>query len=243
MSRKKVKTEYCYHAGQPAYHDSLRDRCTPHIDRLLRLGGLWYLCLHHAVSILHHTVGGRYWRGGQSGAIRPSGPQGSKGISTVYHAVRRFFYYVAAFFLVYSLVLGAFYYDIARVTIFSRLYVFGLVLAIGLTTLAKYMGGLANLTLLAADQKQYINNVITIGITLINTLAIVILTGNACDLIWVKLGSSLIFVVRPLLYAVYVKNTITSPRWERAKRFLHRNGRELASILHTFCTPTRMLSC
>lgn len=108
--------------------------------------------------------------------------------------------------------LGVFYYDIARVTVFSRPYVFGLVLVIGLTTLAKYMGGLANLTLLAADQKIYVNNVITIGITLINTLTIVILTRNACDLIWVKLGSSLIFVVRPLLYAVYVKSTITSPR-------------------------------
>ena len=78
-------------------------------------------------------------------------------ISTVYHAVRRFFYYVAAFFLIYSLVLGVFYYDIARVTVFSRPYVFGLVLVIGLTTLAKYMGGLANLTLLAADQKIYVD--------------------------------------------------------------------------------------
>ena len=163
--------------------------------------------------------------GGIGGVARaelygPLARKDQKGISTVYHAVRRFFYYVAAFFLVYSLVLGAFYYDIARVTIFSRLYVFGLVLAIGLTTLAKYMGGLANLTLLAADQKQYINNVITIGITLINTLAIVILTGNACDLIWVKLGSSLIFVVRPLLYAVYVKKHYHLPKMGKGEAVL-----------------------
>lgn len=180
--------------------------------------------------------------GGIGGVARaelygPLARKDQKGISTVYHAVRRFFYYVAAFFLVYSLVLGAFYYDIARVTIFSRLYVFGLVLAIGLTTLAKYMGGLANLTLLAADQKQYINNVITIGITLINTLAIVILTGNACDLIWVKLGSSLIFVVRPLLYAVYVKKHYHLPKMGKGEAVLEQKwtgiGQHIAYFLHT----------
>lgn len=157
-------------------------------------------------------------------------------ISTVYHAVRRFFYYVAAFFLIYSLVLGVFYYDIARVTVFSRPYVFGLVLVIGLTTLAKYMGGLANLTLLAADQKIYVNNVITIGITLINTLTIVILTRNACDLIWVKLGSSLIFVVRPLLYAVYVKKHYHLPKVGKDKEVLAQKwtgiARHIAYFLH-----------
>jgi len=79
---------------------------------------------------------------------------------------------------------------------------------------------LANLTLIAADQKQYVNNIITIGITLINTLAIIILTGNRCDLIWVKLGSSLIFVVRPLLYAVYVRKHYHLPKQGKEKAVL-----------------------
>jgi len=61
-------------------------------------------------------------------------------VGAVYYAVKRFFYYVAAFFLVYSLVLGLLYYDIAKVTLFSRPYIFCLVLVISLATLAKYMG-------------------------------------------------------------------------------------------------------
>ena len=180
--------------------------------------------------------------GGIGGVARaelygPLARKDQKGISTVYHAVRRFFYYVAAFFLVYSLVLGLLYYDVAKVTIFSRPYVFCLVLVISLTTLAKYMGGLANLILIFADQKQYVNNIISIGLTLVNTLAIIILTGNRCDLIWVKLGSSLIFVVRPLLYAVYVRKHYHLPRLGKEKAVLEQKwtgiGQHIAYFLHT----------
>ena len=158
-------------------------------------------------------------------------------IGAVYYAVKHFFHYVAAFFLIYSLVLGLLYYDIAKVTIFSKSYVFCLVLVISLTTLAKYMGGLANLILIFADQKQYVNNIISIGITLINTLAIIILTGNKCDLIWVKLGSSLIFIVRPLLYAVYVRKHYSLPRVGKEKTVLEQKwtgiGQHIAYFLHT----------
>lgn len=180
--------------------------------------------------------------GGIGGVARaklygPLARRDQREIGAVYYAVKRFFYYVAAFFLVYSIVLGLLYYDIARVTIFSRGYIFGLVLVISLTTLAKYMGGLANLTLIAADQKQYVNNIITIGITLINTLAIIILTGSKCDLIWVKLGSSLIFVVRPLLYAVYVRRHYSLPKMGKGEEVLEQKwtgiGQHIAYFLHT----------
>lgn len=66
-----------------------------------------------------------------------------------------------------------------------------------MSTLAKYMGGLANLTLIAADQRQYVNNIISVGITIANTLSILILTELDCGLLTVKLGSSII-----LLYAL-----------------------------------------
>lgn len=180
--------------------------------------------------------------GGIGGVARaklygPLAHRDQREISAVYYAVKRFFYYVAAFFFVYSIVLGLLYYGIARVTIFSRGYIFGLVLVISLTTLAKYMGGLANLTLIAADQKQYVNNIITIGITLINTLAIIILTGSKCDLIWVKLGSSLIFVVRPLLYAVYVRRHYSLPKMGKGEAVLEQKwtgiGQHIAYFLHT----------
>lgn len=159
------------------------------------------------------------------------------GVSEVYHAIRSFFRYVAGAFLIYSIILGFTYHDLAGVTIFSKAYIFALVLTIGLATLAKYMGGLANLTLIVADQKQYVNNAILIGTTLANTLAILLLVKLKADLLWVKLGSSLIFVIRPLLYTLYVKKHYRLPKVGKAKAVLAQKwtgiGQHIAYFLHT----------
>lgn len=158
-------------------------------------------------------------------------------VSGVYHAVKRFFLYVAAAFVLYSLVLGLGYHDLAHVTLFSRRYIFWLVLVISLSTLAKYMGGLANLTLIVADQKQYVNNAIAIGITLTNTASILLLTQLDCGILWVKLGSSLIFVLRPLLYGHYVRRHYALPRVTGGGVVLEQKwtglGQHIAYFLHT----------
>ena len=158
-------------------------------------------------------------------------------ISAVYRAIRSFFRCVAGAFLVYSIVLGITYHDLANVTLFSKTYIFFLVLVIGLSTLAKYMGGLAYLTLIVADQKQYINNVILMTTTVANTLAIVLLVWLKADLLWVKLGSSLIFVTRPLLYALYVKKNYRLPKVGKEKAVLEQKwtgiGQHIAYFLHT----------
>ena len=158
-------------------------------------------------------------------------------VGAVYRAIKRFFQYVAGAFLLYSVILGFAYPDLAHVTLFSRPYIFALVIIIGLSTLAKYMGGLANLTLIVADQKQYVNNAILIATTLANTLAIFILVKLKADLIWVKLGSSVIFVVRPVLYTIYVRKHYPLARCGREKAVLEQKwtgiGQHIAYFLHT----------
>lgn len=160
-----------------------------------------------------------------------------RGVSSVYYAVKRFFGYIAVAFAAYSTAVGLLYPKLAHVTIFSGTYIFFLVLVIGMSTLAKYMGGLANLTLITADQRQYVNNVISIGITIVNTLSILILTKLGCGLLIVKLGSSIIFVIRPLLYMLYVKKHYSLSKAESKKTKLEQKwtgiGQHLAYFLHT----------
>lgn len=160
-----------------------------------------------------------------------------KRVSGVYYAVKRFFMGVALAFVVYTVVLGVVYKDIAHVEEMSREYLFALVLIISLSTLAKYMGGMANLTLIVADRRQYVNNLITIGMTIANTVAIVILANMKADMLWVKLGSSLIFILRPVLYSLYVKRHYTLPRVPRGKAELPQKwtgiGQHIAYFLHT----------
>ena len=157
-------------------------------------------------------------------------------VGAVYNAIRRFFYYVAAAFVVYSVLLGLTYHDLAGVMLYSRPYIFALVLTIGLSTLAKYMGGLANLTLIVADQRQYVNNCIMIAAAIVNAAAVVLLTQLKTQLLWVKLGSSLIFAVRPLLYRLYVKKHYPLPKAGKTSAVLDQKwtgiGQHIAYFLH-----------
>ena len=91
-------------------------------------------------------------------------------ISKVYHAIKRFFAMVGVAFLAYTLIISLAYYDMAQVTNVGRTYVFFLVWIISAGTLAKYLGGLSDFTLLVADQKQYVANVIVATATVANAI-------------------------------------------------------------------------
>lgn len=160
----------------------------------------------------------------------------NKEVSSVYNATRRFFRNIGFAFVLYSLILGITFTDIAHISSFSRGYVFVLFIAISISTLAKYMGGLADLTLLAADQKQYVNNAISIGITIFNTVAVVVLTKANCDILWVKVGSSVVFLLRPLVYALYVYKHYKIEKCSKEKDVLPQKwtgiGQHLAYFLH-----------
>ena len=179
--------------------------------------------------------------GGIGGVARAElyGPLAKKdadATGAVYYAIKRFFNHVAAIFVVYSLGLGLVYYSLAHVKIFTRTYVFMLVVVISLATLAKYVGGLTNLILIVASKKQYINNLIMAATTLINVIAVALLVYWGCDLIWVKLGSSLIFIVRPILYSIYVKKNYCLPAKVKKRTILEQKwtgiGQHIAYFLH-----------
>ncbi len=126
-------------------------------------------------------------------------------ISRIYLAVKRFFAIVGAAFVGYTLILAAFYYDIAKVTVFDRTYVFALVLVIAVSKFAEYMWGISNVTLLNADQRQYVVNAVYILSNLLNVVALAILVNWGADLLWVKLASSAVFILKPLIFMLYVK--------------------------------------
>lgn len=161
----------------------------------------------------------------------------AKQVGVVYYAVKKFFRWIAAAFIGYTLVLSLLYYDIAHVSAFSRTFTVLLVLAISIATLSKYMGGLTNLTLIAADQRQYVNNLVLIADTMLNTAAVIILINLRCDLLWVKLGSSVVFILRPVLYTAYVKKHYSLPKATTTEKVLAQKwtglGQHIAYYLHT----------
>lgn len=130
-------------------------------------------------------------------------------VSSIYMAIKRFFAIVGVAFVGYTLVLAVFYYDIADVTIFDRAYIFVLVLAIALHKFAEYMWGISNITLLNAHQRQYVVNGVTMLSNILNLIAIVLLVSFGSDVLLVKLVSSIVFLIKPLIYTIYVKRCYT----------------------------------
>lgn len=171
------------------------------------------------------------------GALYPPLAQGDgAGVSRVYHALRRFFGGVGLAFLGYTLVLSVTYHQIARIGELSRAYTFALVWATSLSTLAKYLWGLPNITLLNADQRQYVTNTVILVTTAANVLLIAGLTRMGCGVVTVKLGSSLIFVLRPLILSIYVRRHYDLPQMPREKNVLPQKwtglGQHLAYTVH-----------
>ena len=126
-------------------------------------------------------------------------------ISQIYLAIKRFFGIIGVAFVGYTVVLSLVYYDIADVTVFDRKYVFSLVLVIALSKFAEYMWGVSNITLLNAHQRQYVVNAVSVLSNILNLAAITLLVTVGSGILWVKLASSLVFLLKPLIFTVYVK--------------------------------------
>lgn len=143
---------------------------------------------------------------------KPLAERDNEKISSVYYAVRRFFTGIGAAFAVYAAILACGYFEIANVEVFTWQYTFFLVLAIALGKFAEYMGGISNVMLFYADQRQYVVNVAYIMTNILNTLLIVVLTKSGAGILCVKLVSSLVFVLRPFFFTLYMKRHYTIRR-------------------------------
>lgn len=153
------------------------------------------------ITLLEGGIGGV----ARAALYKPLAENDSAGISRVYFAIKKFFNVVAIVFIAYTLVIGVIYKDIADISFFDRSFTFFLVLAISLSTLAQYFFGVANLTILNADQRQYIGCVSNIITVIINAIMVIILIKLDCNILVVKLCSSLIYILKPLVFAFYVR--------------------------------------
>ena len=126
-------------------------------------------------------------------------------ISSIYFAIKRFFSVIGIAFVGYTLLLAVIYYDISDITVFDRKYVFALVLVIALSKFAEYMWGISNVTLLNAHQRQYVVNSVTVMSNVLNLLAIILLVTFGSGILWVKLASSMVFLLKPIVFTIYVR--------------------------------------
>lgn len=80
-----------------------------------------------------------------------------------------------------------------------------LIAIVSISSFAEYFFGISNYTLLTADQASYILNILNIAKVTINTIAVYILIKAGASIYSVKLVSSIVFFIAPVLLEIYVK--------------------------------------
>ena len=88
---------------------------------------------------------------------------------------------------------------------FNSLFTISLIIIIAISTFSEYYFGMTYSLFLQAEQKKYVASIIQIGIYIVNIILTVSLIHFKCSIQVVKLSSTLVFVLRPVLQNIYVK--------------------------------------
>lgn len=119
-------------------------------------------------------------------------------------ASSRFFKIIAVILVGYTIVLIAVYPAFVETGSGSMTTAL-LILAISFSSISEYLFGINNQVLLNADQNSYIQFGFRIITTLFNTIICIFLMKIGASIVFVKIASSLVFLIRPIGMSLYVK--------------------------------------
>lgn len=146
------------------------------------------------ISLLEVGVGGVT----RAALYKPLADGDSDKISGIVNATQGFFRKIAYVFIVYVVVLACSFKFISHAEL-SWAFTASLVVIIAVSTFGQYYYGLSYSVLLNADQRIYISNCIQIGTVLLNTGLSVVLLKVGCGVHIVKLVSTSVYLLRPIL--------------------------------------------
>ena len=139
----------------------------------------------------------------QACLYKPLADKNKDELSVIVSAAEKFYRRIAYIFLAYIAVLAVVYPLIK--TEYDWAFTATLVLIISISTFMQYYFGIAYRAVLSADQKVYFNSILNILATIANTVICVVLMHLGSPIHIVKLASSLVFIINPLIQYGYVK--------------------------------------
>ena len=155
----------------------------------------------HVITFLELGIGAVV----QSSLYKPLLDRDYVTISSVISSASNFFKKIGEALLIYVLILIIIYPYISNQN-FDRHYTGILILAMSISSFAQYLFGAVDRLLLSADQRGYILYRVQTITLIANTLISVLLTINGFSIQFVKLTSSLVYLLRPILIRRYVNN-------------------------------------
>ena len=140
----------------------------------------------------------------QTAYYKPLSEGDSRLVSLTFNEANKFFKRIAYILIVYVFVLIGLFIFLEGES-FSPFYIAGLVISISISMFAQYYISAPYSLLLNADQKYYISALLSIVCVILNTLFSFGLIKIGAALPLVKLTSSMIFLIQPIMLSVYVK--------------------------------------
>lgn len=140
----------------------------------------------------------------QSALYEPLSKKDTDEISKILSSARKFFKNIARVFVLYTVLLMVLY-PIITIESFDYVFTLSLIFIIAISSFAQYYFGIVYQLLLNADQRGYVQLIIQTGTLVLNTIVCAILMYAGANIIWVKIMTSVIYIARPLLLALYTK--------------------------------------
>ena len=154
----------------------------------------------HIISFLEMGMGSVV----QSSLYKPLAEKNNKKISEIIASAGKFFTKIGLTLLCYVSILLVLYPIFVNDN-YGWIYTATLIAAMSISFFAQYFFGIVDGILLTADQKGYILYISQTATILLNTLACVIMINIGGTIHLVKLSTSLIYLLRPLILRIYIK--------------------------------------
>ena len=168
---------------------------------------------------------------------KPIAKKDNKNINDILAASHRFFSRVSAIFIIYVIALSVFYPVLIN-SHFDGAYTISLIIIISISTFAEYYFGLVYKVFLFADQKKYIVSLFSILTYVLNIVVIIVLSHMNVSVQLLKLASTLLFILRPILQNIYVRKKYNINIKLGNKRYVIEQKwdalvQHIASVIHT----------
>lgn len=140
----------------------------------------------------------------QSALYGPLAKKDEKEISRIFKSSSKFFNRVGIILLIYTIIL-ALIYPVIVLDSFDCIYTASLILIISISTFSQYYIGVNYRLILGADQYGFVSQGLSCIVLVLNTAISIFLIYIDCSVHTVKLVSSLLFLVKPLIMQCYAK--------------------------------------
>ena len=140
----------------------------------------------------------------QSTLYKPLAENNTVTLSKIVVSAERFFRRIAYILLAYTIALMGLY-PLITIKSFDYLFTLILIFVISISTFAQYYIGMTYKILLNADQLGFVQYTIHAVALIVNTVVCIVLMKEGATIQFVKLTTSLIFVMQPIAFSIIAK--------------------------------------